>query len=142
MDQYLILETLPTGASQRTKSLQLSKVRSHAARKRVSKLTAPNIAQTIPVSRKQPRSTWIAAHQPGPLLRHLRPHVTKQSGDACGLEYVDTGSSRDASEYWQLVKRLTVGPKSLLSASKSDPFRTYPVSEPRIRFSQLLDFGK
>jgi hypothetical protein len=37
---------------------------------------------------------------------------------------------------------INAGPLSLLSASKNDPFGTYPVSKSAIRFGQLLDFGK
>ena len=140
------METLPSGASQRTKYLQQSKVRSHVAaighRKAMFKRNALNNAQRIPESRKQPRSTWTAVYRTGPSPQHLRPYVTKKSGDASGSEYVDTEPSRDSSEHWQLVKRFNAGPQSLLSASRRDPFGTYPVSKPTIRFGQLLDFGK
>jgi hypothetical protein len=149
MDQYLFVETLPSRASQRTKFLQQSKCRSHAAaiahRKAMFKRNALNNAQRIPEARKKPRSTWTAVYRTGPSPQHLGPYMTKKSGDASGLEYVDTGPRQDSSEHWQLAKRFNARPQSLLtmlSASRRDPFGTYPVSKPTIRFGQLLDFGK
>jgi hypothetical protein len=146
MDQYVFVETLPSGASQRAKHLQRSKVRSHVAaigyRRAMLKRITQNSARTIPESPKQPRSTWTAAYRAGLSCQHLRPNVTKKSGDASSSEYVDTEPSRDSFEHWQLAKRFNAGPQSLLGASRSDPFGTYPVTKPVIRFGQLLDFGK
>jgi hypothetical protein len=127
MDQYLFVETLPGGTSQRSKHLQQSKVRSHIAtfghRKTIFKRKILEGAPRIPESWEQPHRTWI-------------------SGDASGSEYIDTEPSRDSSKYGQLAKRFNARPQSLLSASRRDPFGTYPVSKPVKRFEQLLDFGK
>src|SRR4051812_19751417 len=101
MDQYLFLETLGSGVSQRTKRLQQSKLRSHVAtiahRKAVLKRNCLNKAQRIPESRKQPSSAWTAVYRTG--RSRLLPYVAKKSGDASGSEYVGTEPSRDASEY-------------------------------------------
>jgi hypothetical protein len=146
MDQYVFVETLPSEASQRTKYLQLSKVRSHAAiiahQKAMFKRYALNNAQRIPESRKQPRSTCTAVYRTGPSRQRLSPHVTKKFGDASDSEYVHTDPGQDSSEHWQLAKRFNAGPQSLLGASRGDPFGTYPVSKPATRVGQLLDFGK
>jgi hypothetical protein len=146
MDQYIFVETLPSGASQRSKYLQQSKVRSYAAahghRRAMLKRTTQNSARTTPESPKQPRSTWTVAYRTSLSCQHLRPNVTKKSGDASSSEYVDPEPSRDSFEHWQLAKRFNTGPQSLLGASRSDPFGTYPVTKPGKRFGQLLDFGK
>jgi hypothetical protein len=42
----------------------------------------------------------------------------------------------------KIFQSTNAGPQSLLSARRSDPFGTYPVSGPAIRFGQLLDFCK
>ena len=145
MDKYLFVETLPSGTSQRSKYLQQSRVRSHAAaighRRTIFKQITQHSARTIPESPKQPRSTLTAAYRAGHSWQHLHPTATKKSGDASSSEYVDT-NSRDSFEYWQLARRFNVGPQSLLGASRSDPFETYPVTKSLIRFGQLLDFGK
>jgi hypothetical protein len=146
MDQYLFVEALSSGASRRTKQLQQSKVRSHVAiighRKATLRRNALSNAQRIPESRKQPRGTWTAAYRIGPSRQHLRLHATKKSGDASSSEYIDTEPSPDSFEQWQLVKTFNTEPQSWLSASSTDPFGTYPVSEPVIRFGQLLNFGE
>jgi hypothetical protein len=134
MDQYLFVETLPCRASQRLKYLQQSIARSHAA--------AIGHRRRIPESRKYPRSTWTTVYRTGSPPQHLRSYVTKKAGDVSGSEYVDTEQSGGSSEHWQLAKRFIARPQSLLGASRRDPFETYPVSKPTMRFSQLLDFGK
>jgi len=146
MDQYLFVETLPSGASQRTKYLQQSKARSHAAaighRKAKFKRNALNSTQRISEPQKQPRSTWTAAYRIRHSPQFLHLYVPKKLGDTSSSEYIDTEVGQNSFEYWQLVKRFNAEPQSLLGASRRDPFGTFPVSEPRIRFDQLLDFGK
>ena len=146
MDQFLFVETLPSGASQSTKNFQQSKARSHAAalghRKAIFKPNTLNSTQRISEPRKQLRSTWTAVYRIGPSPQHRRLNVTKKSGDASGLEYVDTEPSRDSAERLQREKRFNSGPQSLLGASRRDPFGTYPIPKPTIRFGQLLEFGK
>jgi hypothetical protein len=146
MDQYLFLEALPIGASQRMRYLQQSKARSHAAitahREAMFKRNALDNAQRIPESREHPSSTHTAVYRIGPLPHRLRSYMTKISGDTFGSEYIDTESSRESSEDWQLAKRFNASPQSLLGASRSDPFGTYPISKPTTRFGQLIDFGK
>lgn len=146
MDQYLFVEPLPSGASKHSKSLQQSKIRSHVAAIRHRKSTlqgnALQTAETLPEYWKQHRSTWTAAHRIFSSPQHLRPHVTKHLRDVSDSDYVDAESRRASFKHWQLAKRFNTGPRSLLSASRRDPFGTYPVSKPVIRFGQLLDFGK
>jgi len=146
-DQYLFLETLQSGASQRSKYLQLSKVRSHAAaighrKAAMLKRIALDNTQINPASRKQSRSACTGPYRIGPSPQQLRPCMTKKSGDTSGSAWADTELRRDSPEHWQVVKRFQAGPQSLLGASRRDPFRTFPVAQPIIRSDELLDFGK
>jgi hypothetical protein len=143
-DQYLILDNLLTGASQRAKLLQQSKARSHAAvighRKARSGQPALSNESSTPVSRIKPRRTWTAVYRSSPPPQQLRRNVSQKSGDVSGSNNIENGPNRDLSEQWRRGRRLSAGPQSLLSAT--DPFATYPVSTPTIRHGQLLDFGK
>jgi hypothetical protein len=79
MDQYLFLEALPSGASQHTKHLQQSKVRSHVAaiahRKAMFKRNALDNAQRIPKSGKHPRQ-----------LRLLLPQILHRDLGRTGID--------------------------------------------------------
>jgi hypothetical protein len=127
MDQCLSLETLPSGASQYVKERQQSKARSYAATLRHRNVTLKrnplSSAQQILESRKDsPRTRNTFVYRIGPSPQYLRRNAIKKS-----IEYVDTEPNQDSSEPWQLAKMFSTGPQSLLNASTTDPFGTYPM---------------
>lgn len=145
MDEDLILETLPSRVSQPTKFLQQSKARSHAAKSghqkaRLQQATR-NKAPKVPESRRT-RGTLTTVYRLCPSRPHPRAHKPRNLRDAFEPENIDSQSSRDSSARWQLEGRFTASPQSFLSASSRDPFETYPVPKPTIRFGQILDYSK
>ncbi|KIW92844.1 uncharacterized protein Z519_06693 [Cladophialophora bantiana CBS 173.52] len=103
MDRYHFVDALPKGASQRTKSLQKSKIRSHAAasaqRKMRHEKNVPNFARKAQTSPRQSPSTWTAVSSSGLLPRHFCPHVTTEpSQDPSWLRYVDESQESESSE--------------------------------------------
>src|SRR6266480_7229667 len=95
-------------------------------------------SKSLSNGRTGPTSSQVNSHAQKTAKRRIKQLKLGRSSTS----HLVGWQKKPSPEDWQLTKRFNVGPQSLLGASRRDPFGTYPVSKPTIRFGQLLDFGK